>query len=407
MENRDSLDRSSSEVATSLHVANASLSGENELQSNAGDLTVSEPSVPDESARIVDGVLQSDVRSVRQFILSMLILPIDWCQYTPHQIEAEYCVRTGKRSCKLMRPTPISTKHPQDFASFLKKRSTLEEEHAQGLRKLCRSSHESSRRPDNRQGSYAQNYEEITRIHERMVDNGVQFALALHQMHEDLHDLATNMERGRKQWKQTGLTAEKRVQDAEIAMDKAKTKYDSLAEDYDRAKTGDRQSGRVFGLKGPKSAAQVEEDLSRKVQAADSDYSSKVQAAQGLRRDLLATSRPQTVKALLDLINECDSGLTFQMQKFGMQPWQIPYHAIELLTKGLASLNEKLLLGNGLCVSPLKAQINGQAPQPRSLRDVVLQIDNERDLKNYLLSFSSRAGPRHPDLSYQRHPVGH
>ncbi|MCJ1370124.1 hypothetical protein MMC20_001336 [Loxospora ochrophaea] len=370
MENRDSLDRSSSEVATSLHVANASLSGENELQSNAGDLTVSEPSVPDESARIVDGVLQSDIG-----------------------------VNT------LLTRLKQSIASARDFASFLKKRSTLEEEHAQGLRKLCRSSHESSRRPDNRQGSYAQNYEEITRIHERMVDNGVQFALALHQMHEDLHDLATNMERGRKQWKQTGLTAEKRVQDAEIAMDKAKTKYDSLAEDYDRAKTGDRQSGRVFGLKGPKSAAQVEEDLSRKVQAADSDYSSKVQAAQGLRRDLLATSRPQTVKALLDLINECDSGLTFQMQKFGMQPWQIPYHAIELLTKGLASLNEKLLLGNGLCVSPLKAQINGQAPQPRSLRDVVLQIDNERDLKNYLLSFSSRAGPRHPDLSYQRHPT--
>jgi hypothetical protein len=30
-----------------------------------------------------------------------------------------------------------------------------------------------------------------------------------------------------------------------------------------------------FGLKGPKSAAQHEEDLYRKVQAADSDYSSR------------------------------------------------------------------------------------------------------------------------------------
>ena len=193
----------------------------------------------------------------------------------------------------------------------------MEEEHAQGLKKLCKSTYESTRRPDNRQGSYAQNYEDITRIHDRMADNGIQFALSLHQMHEDLHELAIEKERGRKHWKQTGLSAEKRVQDAELAMEKAKTKYDSLAEDYDRARTGDKQSGRVFGLKGPKSAAQVEEDLHKKVQAADSDYSTKVQTAQGLRQELITTSRPQAVKALLELINECDSALTLQMQKFG------------------------------------------------------------------------------------------
>ena len=150
-----------------------------------------------------------------------------------------------------------------------------------------------------------------------MADNGIQFALSLHQMHEDLHDLAAHMERGRKSWKQTGLSAEKRVQDSESMMEKAKAKYDSLAEDYDRARTGDKQSGRVFGLKGPKSAAQHEEDLNRKVQAADADYASKVQTAQSQRQELVSTLRPQTVKALQDLIRECDSGLTLQLQKFG------------------------------------------------------------------------------------------
>ena len=202
----------------------------------------------------------------------------------------------------------------------MKKRSTLEEEHAQGLKKLCKSSHESARRPDNRQGSYVQNYDEVIRIHDRMADNGIQFALSLHQMHEDLHDLAANMERGRKSWKQTGLSAEKRVQDSEAMMEKAKAKYDSLAEDYDRARTGDKQSGRVFGLKGPKSAAQHEEDLNRKVQAADADYASKVQTAQSQRQELVSALRPQTVKALQDLIKECDSGLTLQLQKFGKFP---------------------------------------------------------------------------------------
>ena len=205
----------------------------------------------------------------------------------------------------------------REFAAFLKKRSTLEEEQAQGLKKLCKSSHDSARRPDNRQGAYAQNYDEVIRIHDRMADNGLQFALSLHQMHEDLHDLSANMERGRKLWKQNGLSAEKRVQDSESMMEKAKSKYDSLAEDYERARTGDKQSGRVFGLKGPKSAAQHEEDLHRKLQQADSDYQTKVQAARSQRQELVSALRPQAVKALQDLINECDSGLTLQLQKFG------------------------------------------------------------------------------------------
>ena len=213
--------------------------------------------------------------------------------------------------------------YTQDFAAFLKKRSTLEEEHAQGLKKLCRSSYESTRRPDSRQFSYARSYEEITHIHERMADNGIQFALSLHQMHEDLHELAADKERGRKQWKQTGLSAEKRVQDSEGAMEKAKAKYDAFAEDYDRARTGDKQAGRVFGLKGPKSAAQVEEDMYRKVQGADADYSSKVQAAKSQRQELLITLRPQAVKALQDIISECDSGLILQMQKFGGKPFVV------------------------------------------------------------------------------------
>ena len=150
-----------------------------------------------------------------------------------------------------------------------------------------------------------------------MADNGSQFANSLHQMHEDLVELATNIERGRKQWKGTGLSAEQRLVDAEAAMRKSKAKYDSLAEDYDRARTGDRQATKKFGLKGPKSAAQHEEELLRKVQAADADYAAKVQAAQATKQELLGRGRPETVKNLQDMIKECDAALTMQMQKFG------------------------------------------------------------------------------------------
>lgn len=150
-----------------------------------------------------------------------------------------------------------------------------------------------------------------------MADNGAQFAISLHQMHDDLLEVAANMERGRKHWKTTGLNAEQRVADSEAAMRKSRTKYDALAEDYDRARTGQGQSGKIFGLKGPKSAAQHEEDLLRKLQAADSDYASKVTIAQGQQAELLSKLRPEAIRAIQDLIKEMDSALTLQMQKFG------------------------------------------------------------------------------------------
>ncbi|KAG4443317.1 hypothetical protein IFR05_001186 [Cadophora sp. M221] len=272
----------------------------------------------------------------------------------------------------------------KEFATFLKKRSTLEEEHSNGLKKLCRITAENIRRPEHRHGSFLQSYEEVTNIHERMSDNGAQFATSLHQMHEDLLEIASNIERGRKHWKTTGLTAEQRVADAEAAMRKSKAKYDSLAEDYDRAKTGDRQQTKKFGLKGPKSAQQHEEDLLRKLRAADEDYAAKVQAAQSQKAELLSKTRPDAVKALEDLIKECDSALTLQMQKF-------------------ASFNEKLLLSNGLNVSPLKG--NESVSQPRSLREAVYAIDNEKDLSNYISSFASKVPARTSEIRYEKNPV--
>ncbi|KAG5292412.1 GTPase activating protein [Histoplasma ohiense] len=281
-----------------------------------------------------------------------------------------------------LKQTIASTK---DFSTFLRKRSALEEEHAQGLKKLARAFHDSTQRIDNRQGTFSIGCEEINRIHDRMADHGLQFALSLQQMSDDLNDLAANMERGRKHWKQNGLNAEKRVQDAESIAEKAKAKYNSLAEQYDRARTGDAQPGK-FGLKGHKSAAQQEQDLLRKVQHSDSEYASKVQTAQGLKNELMSTLRPQAVRALQDLIAEGDSGLSLQIQKF-------------------ATFTEKLMLGNGLCVSPLKNGVNSDAAGFKSLREVAAQVDDEKDFKNFILSHASKIGSGSAGVKYEKHPT--
>lgn len=221
----------------------------------------------------------------------------------------------------------------------------------------------------------------MTQIHDRMGKHGLAFAVELHDMSNDLQDLAANAERGRKQWKQQGLSAETRVRDSVGAMQKAKEKSYSLADQYDRARTGERQSGR-FGLK--KSGAQQEDDLLRKAQGADQEYAQKVHTAESQRTELLNMLRPQAVKALTDLISECDSGLGLQMQKF-------------------AALNERLVLGNGLCVNPLKTDGTESVPRARSLREITLSIDNERDLHQYVLENQTQMDAKTPEIKYEKH----
>lgn len=68
-----------------------------------------------------------------------------------------------------------------------------------------------------------------------------------------------------------------------------------------------------------------------------------------------------------------------------------------------ASFNEKLLLSNGLNVSPIKGIEGGS--QPRSLREVVYAIDNEKDFSNYISSYGSKVPPRAPDIKYERNAV--
>lgn len=69
-----------------------------------------------------------------------------------------------------------------------------------------------------------------------------------------------------------------------------------------------------------------------------------------------------------------------------------------------ATFNEKLLLGNGLLITPLSDSNNPEKMQ-RSLRDIVHQIDNERDLQTYIKGHSSRIPSRSGDIEYKQHPV--
>jgi hypothetical protein len=253
------------------------------------------------------------------------------------------------------------------------------------MKKLSRMTLDNIRKPDGRHESYQTQLEHVMHANERLAANGTEFGLALHAMHENLLQLATKMDGSRKTWKQQGLAAEQKVQDAERLAEKAKSKYDQLAEDLDRVKTGDTGAGRKFGLKGPKSAAQHEEDLQRKLQAADQDYATKVQTAQSYRKELVSTTRPQAVAAMVDLIKEIDAALTMEMQKF-------------------ASLNEKLVVKSGQVVSPQPLKGSTAHPPP-SINHLIYQINNDKDFDDYILMNASKVPSAHSDLQYVKHPT--
>jgi hypothetical protein len=273
----------------------------------------------------------------------------------------------------------------KELAQFFRKRATLEEDHAAGIRKLCRSTKENMHRADHREGSFRNAHDEAMAIHERLANNGFNFARTLHDMHNDLVELCDVAERHRKSWKVTGLSAEERVADFEQTTKKSKARYDALAEEYDRARTGDtRQGSKISIFKISKSMAQQEEELLRKVQGADQAYHGQAQALQSERKKLLGTTRPETVKALQELIVETDAVVSLHLHKYGV-------------------LCEKFVLSDGLVISPIDE--SAKCSSHRGLRDIFTAIDNAQDLTTYIQGQHEHMHPKVGYSDYIKHPV--
>ncbi|KAK9455986.1 hypothetical protein V1511DRAFT_496222 [Dipodascopsis uninucleata] len=270
----------------------------------------------------------------------------------------------------------------KDFVSFLKRRAQIEEEHSQSMKRLSRMTKDSISKQEGRIDSFSTNFVEATKVHEQLADQSSKFSIALMKMHDELSDLCKTTEKARKQLKESGLRYEKTVVDAEQAAEKAKQKYDSLCEEFERVRIGD-PSKRSTGLKfkSQKSGPQQEEELHKKVMGADSDYSQKVQAATNLLKDLLHKHRPDTVRQLRGLISSFDAGLSLHLQRF-------------------ANLTESLYLSHGLTVSPMKTENSIL----RSMTDIVNLVDNDEDFYKFVILEGASAVLRRPEVIYRQHP---
>jgi hypothetical protein len=274
-----------------------------------------------------------------------------------------------------------SSSSAKELSVYVKKTAMVEGDNIASVRKLARLTREALKKPDTRQGTYARQVDELVKLNERSCDVSNSFVAALHIMHDELSELSKAIEKSRKSVKETSLRQEKSLSEAEQASEKAKSKYDSLCEEFERMRTGDPTKTK-FGFKHARTP-QHEEELHKKVMAAESEYQLRVDGAQNLRRELITKSRPATVKQLKDLILECDAAMSLQLQKY-------------------ANLHETLALNRGFIVAPLRPK--GAANASLTMKELAAKVDNELDLYNYVLTVPKHKRLNRPLIGFQKHP---
>ena len=247
----------------------------------------------------------------------------------------------------------------EEFSKFIKKKAQIEDDHYNQLKKFA--GHVRTNMKNNsrnlKNDSLQFQMDKIIQFDESLygVDNS--YVVALNTMYDELTSLIGTIGRTRKLIKDEHKRKEKDCIDAIITAEKAKTKYNHLCEDLDRLKTSDPNK-KSFSLKN-KSVEQQEDELSRKVDTADQEYKLKVATCKKLKDEILVIHRPNNTKKLKNLILEMDIALNLQLQKY-------------------ATWNENLIMNSGVLISPLQSS-------KASMKSMASDIDNEKDLYQYLL----------------------
>lgn len=268
-----------------------------------------------------------------------------------------------------------------EFAKFIRKKSLLQEEHYNGLRKISRQTVETFKSDQKllRNDSFSKNLTRIVEFDDSIYNAGMSYFKALTLMYEQLTSLSNTISKNRKHLKEESKRKEKECIEAIAQAEKAKAKYDHFCSELERIRTTD-PTKKTFTLKGSKTGSQQEEELSRKIEQADTDYRSKVTAAKKLKEQLLKIHRPAHSKAVTNLILETDLATSIQLQKY-------------------ATFCETLLMNSGMIISPLKTEASKPA-----MKDIAASIDNEKDLANFIQGIRRANNKALVLVDYKIHP---
>lgn len=267
----------------------------------------------------------------------------------------------------------------KEFAAYIKKVATIENEHSQQLKKTARGATDTFKRSDNRTGTFQTQILDIIKSTDRVGDAGNNFIDSMHRIHDELLELVRSIDRQRKAAKEVALRNERNLQEAETQAERARVKYDQSCEDLDKSRQGDASKGKL-GFKN-----KSEDELHKKMTIAEVDYQNKVDTALRMRRELVSKLRVDSVKTLQSLILECDQALNLQVLRY-------------------ANLLETLQLNRGFVIAPMKPKNSPTANL--TVKEMACKIDSELDFYNYVLALpKTKASLNRPPITNRKHPT--
>lgn len=273
-----------------------------------------------------------------------------------------------------------SIKSCEEFANFIKKKHSYEENYARDLRKTASTCKNSIRANCIFvKNSFIDSLRNVVNYDECMVaDVRRPYIKALETMYGELSSLGNTFTRLRKQLKEEGGRKEKEVIDAISQAEKARNKYQSVCADLEKLRNSD-QSQKKMTLQGRKTGPQQEEELNRKLHSADADYNKKAYYSQKCKNELIETVRPQISNHMKELILELDHALQMQLSKY-------------------AVFCESLVIGMGNQITPL-------GHNHTAMQEAVSCVDVERTLYNYIINSKVEHKSSFTPVEYKRHAV--
>ncbi|EEQ39607.1 hypothetical protein CLUG_03735 [Clavispora lusitaniae ATCC 42720] len=188
-----------------------------------------------------------------------------------------------------------------EIAKYVKKRAMIEDEHYGQLKKSAMNIRATYKNKNVKHDVFSNKLDQVIEFDEKLYGVGSSYVKALNVMNEELVSLVGTVSRTRKSIKEECKRKERDCADSVALAEKAKQKYYHLCDDLEKIKSSDPQK-KSF-LKN-KTAEQQEDELQRKVDLADQDYRSKVNACKKLRDEMLMIHRPTNTKKLMNLILE-------------------------------------------------------------------------------------------------------
>ncbi|SCU97218.1 LAME_0F18954g1_1 [Lachancea meyersii CBS 8951] len=240
----------------------------------------------------------------------------------------------------------------EELTKFVRKKSFLEDVHAQELGKTYKNFFQDSTLTSSLQRSI----HGVLDFDGKLAQVKNSYVKALQKMSDELGALLQTITKMRKGLKETSRRLEKEVSEAIHMAEKAKNRYHSLCQDWEKLRMADPSKTKLT-LRGSKTTREQEEDLQRKIDSADLDFKQKVDHSASLRNTFFTRERPKIVSELKDLILEIDTAMAIQLQKYTI--W-----------------TETLILNSGVTVTPFDPS--------KSMKSVAVSMSNKQDLYDFL-----------------------